>query len=140
LKKAPAATIPVAASRMFTYPTRLASAWKPGILEVQLPGYELSRATLEIAARQGSTQSLGIRHGRFFRRFYRKVAAPLPVEDGAVYDARYETDGNIAHILTVVAPAPLAARGVFPRVTVVLRARATPMAQTAYKLLGFSLL
>jgi hypothetical protein len=138
VKTVAAANIPVAPSRMFTYPTRLASAWQPGILDIHLAGYELSRPEIALSARRGSTQSLGIPHGRFFRRFYRKMAAPLPVEDGAVYDARYETDGNIAHILTVVAPAALAAREVFPRVTVVLRAKATAMARTAYQLLGLS--
>src|SRR5947208_2178509 len=100
LHKLPPATIPVAASRMFTYPTRLASAWQPAVLEVHLPGYELSRPAVEIAARHGSTESLGIQHGRVFRRVFRRLAAPLPVADGAVYDARFETDGNIAHILT----------------------------------------
>jgi hypothetical protein len=139
LKTLPAVTIPIAASRMFTYPTRLASAWKPGILEINCPGYTLERAPIALASRQGSTEALGIKHGRSFRRAFRKVAEPLKVEDGWVCDARYETDGNIAHLLTVVAPPPLAARDVAPRTTVVLRAKATGMAQAAYKLLGFEI-
>lgn len=42
----------VAASKMFTYPTRLSSAWKPDIMEINLPEYQLKRADIEISIRQ----------------------------------------------------------------------------------------
>jgi hypothetical protein len=49
--------ITVAASKMFTYPTRLASAWKPDIMEINLPEYQLKSSDIEISIRQESTRT-----------------------------------------------------------------------------------
>jgi hypothetical protein len=43
--------ITVAASKMFTYPTRLTSAWKPDIMEINLPEDQLKRPDIEISIR-----------------------------------------------------------------------------------------
>ena len=53
-----------------------------------------------------------------------------------ILDARYDADGNISHILNNIVSAVLAVRKEFPNVTVILRAKATAMAQTAFDLLG----
>jgi hypothetical protein len=144
-KKLPSKVISVSQSMMFTYPTRLAQAWKPGIRQIYLPEYEIHRPEIEISVRQGSTKSLGISTGKsiyspqnIYEGIYKKIAPQIQMHEECVYDARYDTDGNIAHILTNVAPALLAARDICPKITVLLRARACAMAINAYKLLGFS--
>jgi capsular polysaccharide biosynthesis protein len=64
----------------------------------------------------------------------------MQIDGEYILDSRYETDGNIAHILTGVAPRLLAAQKICDQVTLVLRSNATQMAQNIYKLLGASIL
>ncbi len=132
--------IPIAASKMFTYPSRLASAWKPDIMEINLPGYLLERPEVEIIVRQGSTRSIDKNSGNIYQKIYRKFTAPMQVDGSYILDSRYETDGNIAHMMTGVVPQLLAAKKVCDKITVVLRSNATNMAKNIYKLLGASLL
>jgi len=132
--------IPVAPSKMFTYPTRLASAYEAGIMEINLPAYQLDRPEIEVTVRQSSTHSLGINNQNIYKRIYKRFAASIQMDEEYVYDSRYETDGNIAHILTNVAPTLLVTKEMCPRLTVVLRANACTMARNVYKLLGFTVL
>jgi capsular polysaccharide biosynthesis protein len=132
--------ITVAASKMFTYPTRLAGAWKPEILEINLPEYQLKRPDVEISIRQESTRTIPKHTSNFYQKTYRKFAAPMQVDGEYLLDSRYETDGNIAHIMTGVVPRLLAAKKICDRVTVVLRSNASNMGKNVYKLLGASLL
>lgn len=132
--------IAVAASKMFTYPTRLASAWKPDIMEINLPEYELKRPDIEISIRQESTRTIPNNSSSFYQKMYRKFAPPMQIDGEYILDSRYETDGNIAHIMTAVVPRLLAAKKLCDRVTVVLRSNATNMGKNVYKLLGASLL
>lgn len=131
--------ITVAASKMFTYPTRLASAWKPDIMEINLPEYQLNSSDIEISIRQESTRTLP-NSSNIYGKIYRKLAAPMQIDGEYILDSRYEIDGNIAHIMTGVAPRLLAAQKICDRVTLVLRSRATDMAKNIYKLLGASIL
>ncbi|MEG3839975.1 glycosyltransferase family 61 protein [Microcoleus sp. herbarium14] len=134
-------SIPIAASKMFTYPTRLASAWKPDIMEINLPGYLLERPEVEIIVRQGSTRSIENNSGNIYQKIYRKLTAPMQVDGSYILDSRYETDGNIAHMMTGVVPQLLAAKKlVGDKITVVVRSNATSMAKNIYNLLGTSLL
>ncbi len=132
--------ITVAPSKMFTYPTRLASAWKAGIMEINLPAYQLDMPEIEVTTHQGSTRSLGIKNRNIYKIIHKSLAAPIQIDEEYIYDSRYDTDGNMAHILTNVAPRVLVAKEICPRITVVLWANASTMARTAYKLLGFPLL
>lgn len=109
-------------------------------MEINLPAYQLDRPEIEVTVRQGSTRSLGIKNRNIYKRIYKRLAAPIQMDEEYIYDSRYETDGNIAHILTTVAPALLVAKKMCPRITVVLRANASTMATNAYKLLGFPVL
>ncbi len=132
--------ITVAASKMFTYPTRLASAWKPDIMEINLPEYQLNSSDVEISIRQESTRTL-LNSSNIYGKIYRKLAAPMQIDGEYILDSRYEIDGNIAHIMTGVAPRLLAAQKICDRrVTLVLRSRASNMAKNIYKLLGASIL
>lgn len=131
--------IPVAASKMFTYPTRLVSAWKPRIMEINLPESQLKSSDIEISTRQESTRTVP-NNSNIYRKIYRKLAPPIQIDGEYILDSRYETDGNIAHILTGVVPRLLAAQKICERVTLVLRSNATHMAKNIYKLLGASIL
>ena len=131
--------ITVAASKMFTYPTRLANAWKPEIMEINLPEYQLKRPDIEISIRQESTRTVP-NSSNIYRKIYRKLAAPMQIDGEYILDSRYETDGNIAHIMTGVVPRLLAAQKICDRVTLVLRSNANNMAKNIYKLLGASIL
>jgi capsular polysaccharide biosynthesis protein len=132
--------ITVAASKMFTYPTRLANAWKPNIMEINLPEYQLNSSDIEISIRQESTRTLP-NSSNIYGKIYIKLAAPMQIDGEYILDSRYEIDGNIAHIMTGVAPRLLAAQKICDRrVTLVLRSRATDMAKNIYKLLGASIL
>jgi hypothetical protein len=128
------------ASKMFTYPTRLASAWQPSIMEINLPEQYKDSSEVETTVRQGSTRSLGIKYRNIYKTIYKTFTAPVQMDDEYIYDSRYETDGNIAHIVAGVASTVLAVKQTCPKVTVILRANATTMAKEAYKLLGIPVL
>jgi hypothetical protein len=64
----------------------------------------------------------------------------MQIDGEYILDSRYETDGNIAHILTRVVPRLLAAKKMCDRVTVVLRSNASNMGKNVYQLLGASIL
>src|SRR6266480_7709277 len=93
----PAISIAVASSKIFTYPTRLADCWTPAIQEINIPAHHVTRSAIEIYIQEGSTRSLGIKQKEgVFRALYNKRLAPIQIDRGYVYDARYEFDGNIA--------------------------------------------
>ncbi len=135
----PSTAISVAASKIFTYPTRLADSWTPAIQQIHLPGYEIIRPEIEIAVRAGSTRSLGIKRGNFPKRFikniYKGIMPHIQMTNEYIYDSRYEIDDNIAHVLDSVVSAVLAAQKRYPEITVILRARASAMAREVFKLL-----
>lgn len=124
---------------MFTFPTRLANAWSAESFEINLPGYSLDRKSLDISVRTGSTH-LPVRI-RNPRRLLRKwLGSPLDVGKRYVFEARFDTDANIGHVLFNIAPAVLHAKQMFEGLSVVLRANATPLARNAYKLLGIPII
>ena len=130
----PAVLVPSAS--MFAYPTRLGDAWNPQMLRLHLPPYELAAHDVFLPVQQEVTQSLALAPGRWFKRFVSSLRPKLIRQDVSLYDARYDADGNVAHILTNIAPPVLAAQRHYPDLTVILRARASSMAQRAYELLG----
>lgn len=138
--KVSSSVVPVAPSKMFTYPTRLMDAYQPGILEINLPGYQIDGRQLEIIIRQGSTASLDINKGKIHKRIYKNMTPPIQMSNEYIHDSRYETEGNIAHILTIVAPPLLLARKKYPNITVVLRKNAFIRGKEIYNYLGFPVL
>lgn len=133
----PDISIPIAPAKMFTYPTRLAASWRADIMEINLPAYNLDKPKAEVAIFQGSTRSLKIKSRNIFKNIYRTLAAPIQMDNEYVFDSRYDTDRNIAHIITNVAARALVAKEMCSKVTVILRANASTMAREAYRLLGF---
>ncbi|HAO10301.1 MAG TPA: hypothetical protein DCQ51_03750 [Planktothrix sp. UBA8407] len=134
-------TTTIPSSKIITYPTRLASAWRPKMMEINLPEYELQRPEIHVSVSPSSTRDLNIKPKNFYYKIYKQLTTPLKYEEGFIYDARYDTDGNIAHILTGVTPALLAAQDlVGEKVTVILRSKACTMAKNAYRVLGFPIL
>jgi hypothetical protein len=138
--KIPGGSIELFAAKTFTYPTRLAHAWEPRILEIAHPAEHLHRRSIEISVREASTRSLGIRFRNPYKRLYQKYAAPIQHRDGYLFDTRYEVDGNIAHILGCIAIKALLARRSYPNITLILRENPHKMAIEAYRLLGFPIL
>lgn len=133
----PGGTIELAAAKTFTYPTRLAHAWEPRILEIAHRPERLQRREIEFCARPDSTQSLAIHVRNPYKRLYKQFATPIQCPHGYIFDTRYEVDGNIAHILGCIAIKALLARSKFPNLTLILRENPHRMAIEAYKLLGF---
>ncbi len=133
----PGGTIELAAAKTFTYPTRLAHAWEPRILEIAHAAERLQRRSIEFSVCPDSTRSLNISVRNPYKRLYRKFATPIQYRDGYLFDTRYEVDGNIAHILGCIAIKALVARSQFPNLTLILRENPHRMAIEAYKLLGF---
>jgi hypothetical protein len=134
------APISVAPSKMFTYPTRLADAWAPSNQEIHLPGYEISPPPIEVAVHSGSTRLLEIRQKHstkeIIKNLYKQIVPEIQMVGECIYDSRYEIDDNIAHVLDSVVSPVLFARKLYPTITVILRARASAMAQEVFKLLG----
>jgi Glycosyltransferase 61 len=127
----------IAPSKIFTYPTRLADAWTPRVMEISMPGQQLERAAIEITVRQGLTQPISSKTRNIFHGIATKKSAPIQMDDEYIYDSRYDPSANIAHILSNVAATLLAIKETFPKVTVILRENASNMAKNAYKTLGY---
>lgn len=129
--------------KIFTYPTRLADAWIAEILEINIPAHEIQLPDIEIRTYQGSTEELNIQPRNPLKKIYKKYAEAIQMDGEYIFDARYETDKNIAHILKNIAPGLLVAKHIppnLPNITVILNANATRMAKKVYKLLGFQVL
>ena len=88
-------------------------------MEINLPAYQLDMPEIEVTTHQGSTRSLGIKNRNIYKIIHKSLAAPIQIDEEYIYDSRYDTDGNMAHILTNVAPRVLVAKEICPRITVV---------------------
>jgi capsular polysaccharide biosynthesis protein len=87
-------------SRVFTYPTRLADAWQPGVQQVVESAGVLDAARFRFEVKQGSTASLNIPPWtRNPLRRLRRKGAPLELRDKIVLDYRFETPGNYSHVI-----------------------------------------
>lgn len=140
ITRIPGKAVTVARSKMFTYPTRLASAWEARIMEINLPAYQLDRPHIEISTRKDSTQIFGIKPRNIYKKIYKRFAAPIQMDDEYIFDSRYEVDANIAHLLTNVAARLLMVKDIYPKPTVILRTNAPTLARNTYKTLDFPLL
>lgn len=135
----PGKAVEIAAAKLFTYPTRLAGAWQPEVLDINKPGYRLSRPDSELRVEEASTQTLNIKRNskNLVRWALNKVSAPTEIKNTWLYDTRFDTDKNIAHILTNVSPAILLSRTQSSDITLILGDNASKMGLQAYGLLGF---
>jgi capsular polysaccharide biosynthesis protein len=133
-------TVEVAPAKLFTYPTRLAGAWHPEVLEIYKPGYRLNRPDSELRLEDASTESLNIKRNskNLIRWALNKMSPSTRIDNTYLYDTRFDTDKNIAHILTNVSPTVLLSQSQDLDMTLILRKNASEMALQAYKLLGFN--
>jgi capsular polysaccharide biosynthesis protein len=134
----------IAPAKSFTYPTRLANAYTPEIQIIDLPGYQVIPPPIEICVRDGITDSLGPNATRSLKGWlktgYKTLVPKIRMDDAHIFDARYEDDDNIAHILDSVISALLAAKSQHFTVTVILKAQASAMARDVFDLLGIQTL
>jgi ribosomal protein S24E len=72
-------------------------------MEINLPESQLKRPDIEISIRQESTRTVS-NSSNIYGKIYRKLAALMQIDGKYILDCRYETDGNIAHIMTGVVP------------------------------------
>lgn len=131
-----ARSIVVPQSWIFAHPTRLTSAWQPQMLEIVRRGYTLDRPAIEVGLERASSEILGIKISNRARRIYQKFAEPITYEDYPVLDTRFETDSNIAHLLTLVLPKLLAFQKFGGKGAVILRRKASGMGRRFFETLG----
>jgi hypothetical protein len=136
----PARTFEVPESWIFAHPTRLTSAWQPRMLEIVRRGYTLSRPEIGVGVQQASSEVLGIRVPNRARRIYRKLAKPIRYEEHPILDARFETENNIAHLLTLVLPKILAFERFGQKAAVVLRRKASRLGRNFFSTLNIPVL
>lgn len=137
--------IRVEESKIFTYPTRLVSVCQPEIIALHLPGYQWDSNEIEFTVRHGSTSDIRIKTGgRIYKKIYKRLAPEIKIDEGYIHDARYDTDKNMAHVLTHILPKLLIARNVYPKITVVLgqniRDKKPSLGKQIYEKFGFSVI
>jgi hypothetical protein len=116
----------------------MADCWNPETQEILLSAAVIPKAEIVIQSHSGSTEDSPIRTHNPRRVATRRLSSSLALpETEFFFDARFETDLNISHILTNVAAGVIAAREVFSPISIVLRSRASTMAQEACRCLGF---
>jgi len=130
----PSLVIPT--GKIFTHSTRLVEAYRPGVMEFDLPEDYKKEHNIEVATRQDSTNFFGFKHRNFLKALYQSKARPIAMENSNIFDSRYETDGNIAHIMTNVISRILICQKFYSDIKVVLRTNASKMSREIYKTLG----
>jgi hypothetical protein len=140
----PSAQIEIPASSMFTYPTRLSDTWMPAIQRVLLPQLQVRRPEIKFIGRSRSISTAGTSAsnliGSAFKRALQKVRPSIDIGSDYLFDARYDTDSNVAHVLCNIASMVLAIRNECPGIRVILRSNATSMARSVFALLKLSTL
>ncbi|WP_088890059.1 glycosyltransferase family 61 protein [Leptolyngbya ohadii] len=137
LVQVPSRTAP--AGKVFTYPTRLVEAWSPQIMQFDLPTDRKEEEEVALEVKQGSTDLLRFNQPQSLKERVRKaLAQSIDLGDQYIYDSRYDTSGNIAHLLAAIVPGVLVCQQYFPDLKVVLRAKAKPVERNIYRILGVS--
>lgn len=109
-------------------------------MEINLPESQLKRPDIEISIRQELTRTVPNSNSNIYRKIYSKLPALMQIDGEYILDGRYETEGNIAQVMTGVVPRLLAAQKICDRVTLLLRSNGNHRAKNLYKMLGLSIL
>jgi hypothetical protein len=140
------ATVPpfeVPESMVFAHATRLADSWAPAPERIIKPAMAIGPGAMVIRVFDGNTAELGIKVGtknplRMLRRL-----RTLNMSGKYIFDARFDTDANVAHQIDNVASRVLlakkqlaAALGVDVEIHLLLRSGASRTALEIYRLLG----
>ena len=141
-------------SLMFCFPTRLASTFAASIERVLLPEERIPACQVEINVASRVTavpKRFGTWKGKVYKALTRRLGkkAETNYSDKFVFDARFDTHKNIAHILDNVATPVLLARKVLREhfqkeidIHVILRSEASShrMPMVVYPLLGIPII
>ncbi|ELR96548.1 DUF563 domain-containing protein [Gloeocapsa sp. PCC 73106] len=125
INKIPGEILEVPAAKMFSYPTYLADAWTPRILQIYRPEYQSIQPGIEYQVVEGTTDSInyvGASKKEFLLKNYKKLTPPLKIEDDRVFfDARYIFQDNVAHMIINVMPVAVhIANNGYPNLNVIL--------------------
>jgi Glycosyltransferase 61 len=134
-------------SLMFAYPTCLVDVYRAAIEHIHLPELKYPSVTATIRVVTGTThqrqpQSLRRKAVSSVSTFLRSPST-LDCSHQFIFDARWELDGHIGHIIDNVATAVLYAQKVLSehfdrkiQITVVLRKNASPLGRQVYETMG----
>lgn len=134
-------------SMMFAYPTRLADLYTPDVERIYLPGHNSADVDVTISVRTGDT---GPRPARSLKlKAYQGVQkvmgliSTLDCKDKFIFDCRFDTDKNIAHVIDhTILPVLFAQKtlsehlGEEVEIHVVLREKASNLARRVYEAVG----
>jgi hypothetical protein len=138
-------------SMMFAHPTRLADLYTPEVERIYLPERHYPEVTLEITAKTGNTgerhfKSLKAKAYQGLRRTLNQVSH-LDRSGQFVFDARFDTDKNIAHVIDHIAfPVLFAKRALTEKlgqpitIHVILGKKAVSLATRVYETLGIPII
>jgi hypothetical protein len=134
-------------SMMFAYPTCLVDVYRSAVEQIYLPELKYPSVTATIRVITGIThqrqpESLRRKASRSVSQVFRPQTS-LDCSNQFIFDARWELDGHIGHIIDNVATALLYAQKVLSehfdrqiQITVVLRKDASPLGRQAYETMG----
>lgn len=132
---------------LFAYPTCAADVFTPSIERIYLPAERSPAIPVEIKVASGhlGPRQSGSRKWKLYKSLTRFARNPAPLDFSGrfLFDARFDTDGNIAHILENVCTPVLFAKQLLSehlnqeaKIYVVLRERASSLAQQVYEALN----
>jgi capsular polysaccharide biosynthesis protein len=110
------------------------------MLEILRRGYTLTRPEIEVGLQLACSKSLGIKVQNPIRRIYQNLRSPIDYDTYPVLDARFETDNNIAHLLTLVLPKLLAFQKFGRKGAVILRRNASILGRRFFQTLDIPII
>ncbi len=134
-------------SMMFAYPTRLADLYTPDVERIYLPGHSSLDVEVTLSVRSGDTGprpagSLKLKAYQGMRKIMGRIST-LDYKDKFVFDCRFDTDKNIAHVIdNTVLPVLFAQKvlseylGEKVEIHVILREKASNLARRVYETVG----
>jgi hypothetical protein len=128
-------------SILFAYPTRLSASWEVRPEKIIKDSLDVDRGEIRIQVKEETTQERCGRSKNPLR--WVRGHSNLRLPDKLVFDGRFETDKNIAHVMREVVARVLLARkslapvlGFEPEIHVILRAGASRMSQEIHRIIG----
>jgi hypothetical protein len=128
-------------SILFAYPTRMSASWEILPEKIIKEPLDADPGEIRVVVSHGTSRETRNRSKNPLR--WLAARSTLKLSDQFIYDARFETDGNIAHQIQYVAAPVLLARqslapvlGAEPEIHVILRSGASGMSQEIHRILG----
>jgi hypothetical protein len=132
---------------MFTYPSRIASLYAPQVERVFLPEKHVPDLDVSVQIKTGNT---GLSQDRTLKQkisttFTKRLGKSIShnMADYFIFDARFDTDKNLAHVVDNIMLPVLYAQRVLSeklnkeiKIHVILKKGASPLAKEAYDVVG----